>query len=323
MTPRRRTGRKLLTAFLPVILLLALAAGGLSAWLIYGATRLPRRAYLITPDKFSQLSARGLRTTEEGWLNHDGTSARGWLIRGREGAPAVLLFHHYGADRSWLFNLGVKLNETTDMTVLLPDARGHGENPPVETTSFGAKEGEDAVAAIEHLQTLRTAQGQPLIGDAYGVFGVEMGAYQALYAAQKNPKVRSLALDSVPDTPDDVLRAAVKAHTGFDNDAFQLLARAGARLYFFGDYRNDSACTTAESLSNRQILLLSGQDAGPLHGQTQILAKCFPSSSTVEALTELPLTGLTLASASPEQGEGYDRRVIEFFDRTLLLRRPQ
>jgi hypothetical protein len=34
-------------------------------------------------------------------------------------------------------------------------------------------------------------------------------------------------------------------------------------------------------------------------------------------LTQLPLTGMTLASASPEQGESYDRRIIEFFDRTL------
>ena len=29
------------------------------------------------------------------------------------------------------------------------------------------------------------------------------------------------------------------------------------------------------------------------------------------------LTGFTLPSATGEQGEGYDRRVIDFFDRTL------
>lgn len=320
MSPRRRTGRKLLTALLPVLLVLVLAACGLTAWIVYGAAHPPRRAYLVTPDKFTQLSERGLRTTEESWSNRDGTTARGWLIRGREGAPAVLLFHHYGADRSWLFNLGVKLNETTDVTVLLPDARGHGENPAVVTSSFGAKESDDAAAAIEHLQTLRSEQGRPLVGDSLGVFGVEMGAYAALAAAQRNERVRSLALDSVPDTPDAVLRSAVESSTGIDNDFLQQLARGGARLYFFGDYRNTSACTAAESLGGRQVLLLSGPDAGPLQTQTQILTKCFPTSANVEAHLELPLVGLKLASASPEQGETYDRRVIEFFNRTLLAK---
>src|ERR1044072_537157 len=130
MSPRRRTGRKALTALLPILLLVVLAALCMSAWLVYSATQPPRRAYLVTPEKFLRLSDRGLRATEESWQNRDGTRARGWLIRGTEGAPAVLLLHGYGTDRSWLLNLGVKINETTNMTVLLPDPRGHGQEPP-------------------------------------------------------------------------------------------------------------------------------------------------------------------------------------------------
>jgi pimeloyl-ACP methyl ester carboxylesterase len=317
MSRRRRTGRKLLAALLPVALLIALAIIGLTAWTVYGASHPPRRAYLITPEKFSQLSERGLRATEEVWTNPDGTGARGWVIRGREGAPAVLLLHHYGADRSWLFNLGVKLNETTDMTVLLPDLRGHGENPAVASSSFGSAEAGDAVAALEHLQNLKSPQGRPLVGKTFGVYGVEMGAYAALAAAQKNPNVRALALDSVPDGPDVVLSSAVKTGTGFDNEALQQLAKLGARIYFLGDYHNKSACTVAEGVVERQVLLLSGEEAGPLRGQTEILSKCFPATTTVEARTTLPLTGIGLAPAAPEQGESYDRRVIEFFERTL------
>src|SRR5919199_5559536 len=132
MSPRRRTGRKLLAALLPIVLLLAAAVIVLTVWLVYTTTRPPRRAYLVTPEQFLRLSDRGLKATEEAWQNRDGTRARGWLVRGAEGSPAVLLLHPYGADRSWLLNLGVKLNETTNMTVLLPDLRGHGENPPVD-----------------------------------------------------------------------------------------------------------------------------------------------------------------------------------------------
>lgn len=317
MSPRRRAGRKILTAFLPIILIFILAIAGLTVWLVYGATHPPRRAYLVTPEKFASLSDRGLKATEESWSNRDGTRARGWLVRGAEGAPAVVLLHRYGADRSWLLNLGVKLNETTNMTVLLPDLRGHGENPPVLSTSFGSLESDDALAALDFLRGLKTQQGRPLVGDAAGLYGVELGAYTALSAARSDKSVRALALDSVPDTPDMVLASAVGTRTGLDNSLLRSLARLGTRLYFSGHYKNDSACTLAESLGDRRVLLLSGDDAGPLRQTTETLERCFPARSSVEAQTDLPSTGYTLASASPEEDEAYDRRVIEFFDRSL------
>jgi pimeloyl-ACP methyl ester carboxylesterase len=317
MSPRRRTGRKLLATLLPIILLVALAIVGLTVWLVYGATHPPQRAYLVTPEKFAHLSDRGLKSTEETWTNRDGTQARGWLVRGAEGSPAILLLHGYGADRSWLLNLGVKLNETTNMTVLLPDMRGHGQNPPVASSGFGTVEADDTLAALEFLRGLKAPQGRALVGDAVGLYGVEMGAYAALDAARQEKGVRAVVLDSVPDNPDQVLGSVVADHTGLDNGALKLLARLGTRLYFAGHYKNESACTIAESLGDRQALLLSGDDAGALKVSTETLVRCFPSRSNVEAHTDLPLTGIKLASATPEQDEAYDRRVIEFFDRAL------
>ncbi|HEX3559666.1 MAG TPA: alpha/beta fold hydrolase [Pyrinomonadaceae bacterium] len=317
MSPRRRTGRKVLTAFLPIILIIILALAGLTGWLVYGATRPPRRAYLVTPEKFASLSDRGLKATEESWTNRDGTGARGWLVRGAEGAPAVVLLHRYGADRSWLLNLGVKLNETTNMTVLLPDLRGHGENPPVQSVSFGSLESEDVLAALDFIRGLKTQQGHALAGESAGVYGVELGAYAALLAARDDKSIRALVLDSVPDTADTVLGAAVNARTGLDNGLLRLLARIGTRFYFSGHYKNDAACTVAESLGERRVLLLSGQDAGPLRPTTETLTRCFSAQANVEAQTDLSSTGFTLASASSEEDEAYDRRVIEFFDRAL------
>ncbi|MBV8855539.1 MAG: alpha/beta fold hydrolase [Acidobacteria bacterium] len=317
MSPRRRTGRKALTALLPILLLLVLAVVCVTAWLVYSATRPPQRAYLVTPEKFLRLSDRGLRATEETWQNHDGTRARGWLVRGAEGAPAVLLLHGYGADRSWLLNLGVKLNETTNMTVLLPDLRGHGPQPPVAASSFGWLESEDALAALEYLRGLKSPQGHALAGPNVGVYGFEAGAYAALSAAKRDAAVRAVVLDSVPDSPDDVLAGAVRDRAGFDNRLLQALARLGARVYFAGRYKADAACTLAEGLGGRQVLLLSGEGAGHLKQTTETLANCFPTRANVETHTDLPLTGLALSSASPEEDEAYDRRLIDFFDRTL------
>ncbi|HEX8719171.1 MAG TPA: hypothetical protein VF736_00885 [Pyrinomonadaceae bacterium] len=317
MSPRRRTGRKALAALLPVVLLLLLAVVGLTAWLVYSATRPPRRAYLVTPEKFARLSDRGLKATEETWQNRDGTQARGWLVRGAEGSPGVLLLHRYGADRSWLLNLGVKLNETTNMTVLLPDLRGHGENPPVSASALGATEGDDALGALDFLRGLKSPQGHALVGGSLGVYGVEAGAYAALAAAGREKSVRALALDSVPDSPDDVLAAAVRDRTGLDSGPLHALARLGARVYFAGGFKTRAACTLAEALGDRQALLLAGEGSGHLRQTTETLAHCFPNPSNVETHTDLPYTGNTLASASPEQDEVYDRRLIDFFSRTL------
>jgi pimeloyl-ACP methyl ester carboxylesterase len=307
-----------MTALLPLLLVSAAALVGLTIWLVAGAISPPRQPYLVTPEKFAQLSDRGLRAAEEKWTNRDGTTARGWLLRGDEGAPAVVLLHRYGADRSWLLNLGVKLNEATNMTVLLPDLRGHGENPPVGRTTLGVSEGTDAGAAVEFLRTLQSKQGGPLVGEAVGFYGVGLGSYAALVAAAAGEtNARALVLDSVPASPDEILGGAVATAAGFDAVPFRLLARAGVRVYFAGAYDNRASCEVASATKATRVLLLSGDDAGALRDSTEQLVGCFPQTVTVTRETSLPVSGVSVASATPEQGEAYDRRVIEFVDAAL------
>src|SRR5918999_447674 len=192
MSPRRMPGKKLLKMLLPVAGVVLLAIALTMGWLVYKITRPTRQAYLVTPETFTLLSERGLKATNEEWTNRDGTKARGWLLRGSEGSPAVILLHRYGADRSWLLNLGVKLNEATNYTVLWPDLRGHGVDPPVAWTSFGARETEDLAAALEYLRSLKTPQDRPLVGNRVGFYGVELGAYAALRAAARDGSVSAL-----------------------------------------------------------------------------------------------------------------------------------
>jgi pimeloyl-ACP methyl ester carboxylesterase len=310
-------GKKLLKMLLPVAGLLLLAVALTTVWLVYKATRPPRQTYMVTPETFTLLSERGLKATNEEWTNRDGTKARGWLLRGAEGSPAVVLLHRYGADRSWLLNLGVKLNETTNYTVLWPDLRGHGVDPPVTWTSFGGRETEDVGAALDYLRSLTTPQKRPLVGPQVGLYGVELGAYAALRTGARDQNVRALALDSVPDTPNDVLNSAVRERTGLNNGLLKWLARIGTRIYFLGGYDNTRSCEAAGNLAERRVLLLSGNGPEELKASTIALAQCFPSTANVEVNGELPLTGYNLPSATGEQGEAYDRRVIDFFDRAL------
>jgi pimeloyl-ACP methyl ester carboxylesterase len=317
MSPRRRLGKKLLKSLLPIVITVVLAAGIALALVVYGVTRPPRNAYLVTKESFSQISSQASKVSDQSWPNRDGTQARGWLLRGIDGAPAVVLLHRYGTDRSWLFNLGIKINETTNFTILWPDLRGHGVDPPVRWTTFGVHEGDDTLAAIDFLRTLKTASGKELVGQHIGLYGVELGAFAALKGAEKETNVSTLVLDSVPRSSDDLLQSAVKDDLTINNDFVFMIVRQGLRMYFLGDYQNVTACEVAASLRDKHVLLLSGPEARNLRETTASLARCFQDTTRIETKTDLPLTGFNLPSATGELGEGYDRRVIDFFDRHL------
>jgi pimeloyl-ACP methyl ester carboxylesterase len=300
-------------------LVLVLAVVITSGWIMYRVSRPPHQAYYVTPQTFAQISGPVLQATDGTWTNRDGTNARGWLLRGEEGAPAVVFLHRYGGDRSWVFNVGVKLHETAGFTILWVDLRGHGMDPPVKWTAFGTREGDDVLAALDYLKALKADRGQALVGDHIGIYGVELGAYAALKAAPHDTRVRVLVLDSAPTGPDGLLRGAVRAYLGVDNRPIQFLVRGAARVYFLGRYDNTSACDLAHTLPNQHVLLLSGDDAGDLRESTAALARCFPNQTNVEVKTDLPLTGYKQPSATGKDGEEYDRRVIDFFDKNLRV----
>ncbi len=314
----RRLFKSFFRLFLPVVILSVLGLIAASGWLVYKTSLPPKTAYLVTPEKYGQLSARAAQVTEETWTNLDGTQARGWLLRGTENAPAVLLLHSYGADRSHLLNLGVKLNEATDFTVLMPDLRGHGENPLVVKSSFGGCESEDALAAIKFLRDLKTGGDAPLVGQNIGIYGVELGAIAGLSAAAKDETVKSIVLDSVPNESDTLLASAVNKHFPFAGAVTGKLAQNGTYLFFAGGcYNRNSACELAQALSNRQILLLAGSDAPDFQDSTEKTVKCFPNSTRIESKTDLNPSGYRISMASIEQAGNYDLRVIEYFKRSL------
>jgi pimeloyl-ACP methyl ester carboxylesterase len=314
MSPRSRLARKVIKSFLPIILLILLAVVSVTVWIVYSITRPPRAPYLVTPQTFAKVTGPVLKATDATWKNHDGTDARGWIIKGTDGAPAVIMLHGYGADRSWLLNLAVKLNESTNFTVLWPDLRGHGENPPVRWTLFGGVDGDDVTAAIQYLRSLKTNAGQAQVS-RIGIYGIELGSYAALEAAKRTPEVRALALDSVPGSPDEIIRQATDARSGMKSSIFYRMASIGVRFYGLGKYQSTPTCDLARSLRDVRVMLLSGGEGDPWQRSSVEVAPCF--NPPAEVKRDLSLTGANLPAATGEQEESYDRPVIEFFDKAL------
>lgn len=318
MNKSTRLAKSFTRLLLPVVLLIVAAVVAGSVWLVYSTARPLKTRYLVTPDKYGRLSTRAAQVTEEKWANRDGTESRAWLLRGGENAPAVILLHKYGADRSYVLNLGVKMNESTNFTVLMPDHRGHGENPTVQNASFGGCEAEDAGAAIEFLRNLTTPAQTPVVGKNIGIFGVELGAMVAITAAAGNPEVKAIAVDSVPFDSDNVVRETVERRYPFVSFATAKLARLGTYMYYYdGCYKREPVCETARRIENRDVLLLAGVDAQAYQESTSKLSRCFSGSNRMAGKTDLSPSGFGIINASMEQSEAYDQRLIDFFRASL------
>lgn len=306
---------KLFASFLrlvfPAILLVVAALAALAVWLVHQAAEPPRAAYLVTPESLSAFTRSQVKISEENWQNKDATGARGWMLRGAENAPAVILLHRYGTDRSWLLNLGIKLNEATGFTVLIPDQRGHGANPAVKWSGLGGVESEDLISAVEFLRASKA-------GTRIGVYGVEMGALAAIFGAGEEPAIQALALDSVPASSEGVLESTVKAQTSLAGEFAYQIACRGTHLYYRSAFRHDSACAAAGKIENRKVLLLAGKDAPALRESTAAFGKCLSNGGNVQAKTDLQISGFNLNNvAAGRQGEEYGNTVINFFRSAL------
>jgi len=313
-----RLFKSLSRLLLPIVVLLVVGISVASVWLVHETAHPVAAAYLVTPQVYGMLSARGAQVTEETWANKDGTPARGWLLRGAQDAPAVILLHKYGANRSYVLNLGVKLNEATNFTILMPDQRGHGQDPAIKYTSFGGCEADDTLAAIAFLRGLKTPEQFPLTAKEIGIYGLEMGSFAAIAAATSDDNVKALALDSVPQSADSMLASTVEKRYPFGSAVTAKFAQLGTRPYFFeGCFRRDTSCDMAKSLTGRKVLLLGGLDEPEFQESTSKLSKCFPSNSTVESKTDLSPSGFSIINASIELSESYDQRVIDFFRQSL------
>jgi len=323
MYKSKRLVKNLVLLILPVLILIVLAISGASIWLVHETSQVKAAPYLMKPDKYGQLSSKAAQITEETWPNGDGTMSRGWLLRGNPNSPGVILFHKYGADRSHLLNLGVKLSESSNYTVLMPDLRGHGEAPLVKRTTFGGSESNDATAAIQFLRGLKTPEQTPLVSGDIGLYGVELGAIAALSGAAKDTNVKVLVLDDVPQDSDAVLASAIGKRFPFASSITSKVASWGTSLYFYdGSYKASSPCELARGLVKRKVLLLAGVDAAEFQDSTQKLSKCFPAGTLSEAKLDLSPSGYSIVNASIEQAEGYDQRVIDFFKQALTPPEP-
>src|SRR5262249_22886663 len=118
--------RRVLWVFIPAVLVLVLGVGGLDFYLIHRLTH-PQRQTLYNSPRDLQVILQPPMWFDESWKNLDATQSVGWLLSRGTSAPAVILSHGYGGNRSDMLTLGVELWKG-GYHVLLYDLRGHGDS---------------------------------------------------------------------------------------------------------------------------------------------------------------------------------------------------
>ena len=299
-------------AFLPMTVGALIVLGLFEGYIVYRLTHPSRTADEITPKHFQVLTGSGLAWSEEQWPNPDGTLSVGWLLRGAAGAPAIVLNHGYGRNRSELLSLGVKLGEA-GYHVLLPDLRGHGASP-VSYTSLGEYERRDLLSAIEFLKAKRDSQGQ-LITDAsrIGVYGVSLGGYAAVTAAAEDPAIHVVVADAVYPTPDNLTQALLKEIFVTNPQVLAKIAGVGLRGYLLGRYNDISAGEAVTKYRDKKLWLLTTNGTGDEASRATL--ELFQGATCAKEMVRVDRSrGERLEG--PEQ-DAYDDRIVNIFRKDL------
>jgi pimeloyl-ACP methyl ester carboxylesterase len=129
-------------------------------------------------------------------------SRRGWFFPGFRGAPTIVLLHGYESSRGELLTL-VSALQDHQYNVFVFDFAAHGANGGI--TTFGYREADEVRAAIDTL-----AKRNDVDPARFGLWGYNLGAYAALREAEKDTRVRALALDAVYDYPKQMVKIGVE-----------------------------------------------------------------------------------------------------------------
>ncbi len=187
---------KLLIVILAFVFFALLATVVISGVLTYWIVK-PQR----TSSEINMASFPG-RPDEVDFTVPGSGSRRGWFFPGFRGAPTLILLHGYESSRGELLTL-VSALQDHQYNVFVFDFAAHGANAGI--TTFGYREADEVRAAVDIL-----AKRNDVDAARFGLWGYNLGAYAGLREAEKDPRVRALALDSVYDYPRQMVKIGVE-----------------------------------------------------------------------------------------------------------------
>ena len=229
----------------------------------------------------------------------------GWFFPGLMGAPTVVLCHGYASSRGELLTL-VSALQDHQYNVFVFDFGAHGDNDGM--TTFGYREADEVRAAVDEL-----SKRGDLDATRFGLWGYNLGAYAALREAETDKRVRALVVDSVYDSPDQMVKIGVERE---GLAGIPLMARSAEVSFDWLNhkYHTEKPLTwKLDTLAGVPKLFIEAADDPELAALTQ---KMFKNAPEPKEQVTIP-HGNFVSMEDPEKRD-YENRVVSFF----LLRLP-
>jgi pimeloyl-ACP methyl ester carboxylesterase len=231
----------------------------------------------------------------------EGSGTRdGWFFPGLKSAPTILLCPGYGEGREELLPLATALQEQGYNVGLVQFTRDSAKQ--VEST-LGYGEVQELRAALSVL-----AQRTDVDKSRFGLWGTDMGSYVALSLAESDPRVRGLAVESVYDRPQEMLRILVNR---YGIGSLPLLPSFAEKSFDWLNYKDAGIPPLSRRLSRLSgvpKLFIEASDNPDLAKTT---ARLFISAP--EPKEQVSIVRGNYAGMLDEEKRAYENRIASFF----------
>jgi len=290
---------KLLMALLALAFFAVLATTAIAGFLVYRIVK-PQRS----SSEINMASFPGRPETIEFTVTNLGTR-EGWFFPGLRGAPTIVLCPGYESSRGELLTL-VSALQDHQYNVFTFDFAAHGANAGIST--LGYREADEVRAAIDVL-----AARNDIDPARFGVWGYNLGAYAVLREAEGDKRIRALVLDSVYDSPQQMVKVGVERN---GLGGFPLMVRSAELSFEWLNYahRDDPPLSRKlVTLAGVPMLFIQAVDDPELAATTrQMFMK------TPEPREQAIIAHGNFVSLNDDDKRAYENRVVSFF----LLRLP-
>jgi uncharacterized protein len=291
---------KLVTIILALVFFAVLATAAISAVLVYWLVEPQRTSSEISMESFPG------RPDEVDFAVSGARPRKGWFFPGLRGAPTVILCHGYQSSRGELLTL-VSALQDHQYNVFVFDFTAHGANAGV--TTFGYRESDEVRAAIDTL-----AKRNDVDPMRFGLWGYNLGAYAALREAEKDPRVRAVALDSVYDYPKQMVKIGVEKAGVAGFPLMVKSAQTGFEWLNYG-YKGDPPLSARlKALNGVPVLFIQAADDPEL---ASISREMFMKAS--EPREQQIIAHGNFVNLPEDEKRTYENRIVTFFLTRLPL----
>ena len=227
-------------------------------------------------------------------------SRRGWFFPGFRDAPTIILLHGYESSRGELLTLVSALQDHR-YNVFVFDFAAHGANAGV--TTFGYREADEVRAAIDIL-----AKRNDVDPTRFGLWGYNLGAYAGLREAEKDPRVRALALDAVYDYPRQMVKIGVEK-TGVGG--FPFMVKSAQMCFEWMNYEHKNDPPLSAKISKMAGVPMLFIEAGDDPETASITREMFLKAP--EPREQAIIAHANFVNLPDDEKREYENRVVTFF----------